>query len=67
MLLCANSLMAQLKVIIKTGGDDLRGGQGAYVQLIYKNGTVSPEFDLNGGVNCVIIQRILSHFLLLPP
>ena len=47
--LATNALWAQLTVTIRTGGDDLRGGQAAYIQLIYKNNTVSQEFDLNGG------------------
>lgn len=42
-------LCAQLTVTIRTGGDDLRGGQAAFVQLIYRNNTVSQEFDLNQG------------------
>ena len=40
---------AQLIVTVKTGGDDLRGGQMAYIQLVYKTGTVSQEFELNSG------------------
>lgn len=49
-LICyTHSLLAQLTVTIRTGGDDLRGGQAAFVQLLYRNNTVSQEFDLNQG------------------
>jgi hypothetical protein len=45
----AHAVFAQLKVTIRTGGDDLRSGQAAYIQLLFRNGSVSQEFDLNRG------------------
>lgn len=51
-LLCLCQIgFGQLSVTIKTGSDDLRSGQAAYLQLIFKNGTASQEFDLNKGQN----------------
>ncbi|TAF29719.1 MAG: hypothetical protein EAZ70_01125 [Runella slithyformis] len=49
LLFSTHLLWAQLTVTIRTGGDDLRGGQAAFVQLLYRNNTISQEFDLNQG------------------
>ena len=39
-----------LKVTIKTGGDDLRGGGNtAHLTINYTDGTTSPEYNLGGG------------------
>lgn len=38
-----------MKVYLTTGGDDLRGGNNAYITVNFTNGTTSPEYNLGGG------------------
>ncbi|MBL7816511.1 MAG: hypothetical protein JNL70_15940 [Saprospiraceae bacterium] len=38
-----------MKVYLTTGGDDLRGGNNAYITVNFINGTTSPEYNLGGG------------------
>ena len=46
-----NSVQAgtAMKVYLTTGGDDLRGGNNAFVTINFQNGTTSPEYLLGGG------------------
>ena len=50
-----------MKLIISTGGDDLRGnGNQAYVTVNFANGTTSPEYALGGGFgnNTVVTKTV---------
>lgn len=38
-----------MRVKLTTGGDDLRGGNNAYITVNYSNGTTSKEYLLGGG------------------
>jgi hypothetical protein len=39
----------QMKVVLITGGDDLRAGNNSFITVNYSNGTTSPEYRLGGG------------------
>jgi hypothetical protein len=39
-----------MKAYVTTGGDDLRGGNTAFIKVNYKDGTTSPEYVLSTGM-----------------